>query len=545
MFWVLFHQNGTHKQQKRTSRSVVLLIALCDYISKPFRLAGYPQRSKVLICFLTGSYFPVEAGLLYLFQTVLFYKQGIVSERLFYNFEGRINLNILHVSLGLPPFRVGGLTRYCVDLMETQLEQGHQASLLYPGMFTIGRTKIDAAWSGKFQTYQVINPLPLALVFGINTPERYMRPCNPLCYRSFLTQNHFDVIHVHSFMGIHKEFFETAHELRVPMVFTTHDYYPLCMKCVLVNQAGELCINADGMICRDCNTGMGLSPLKEMVMQSPIYQKLKYRRLVTSLRKRSKSRFKAPDKLKIPSSSVTCYSALRAYYNDILRFMNIIHCNSDVAYLVYKSFMPVSNFRILPISHRRMLSSHTLHAKKRMDVLRIGYMGGDTFYKGLHILLEATQQLDQAGCKNWELFLYGSDYANCISDERIHNEGVYSYINIAAIYQNLDVIVVPSLWWETFGFVVLEALACGVPVIASNRVGSKSFLSSCKYDLIFEGGSPVSLAKILTCMFELEIYNGIAEWAYEIDLPTISEHTNDMLELYHMAITLPKKALGD
>lgn len=42
-------------------------------------------------------------------------------------------MNILHYSLGFPPFRRGGMTQYCLDLMIEQTKVGHQVGLLWPG----------------------------------------------------------------------------------------------------------------------------------------------------------------------------------------------------------------------------------------------------------------------------------------------------------------------------------------------------------------------------------------------------------------------------
>ena len=46
-------------------------------------------------------------------------------------------MKILHYSLGFPPYRTGGLTKYCIDLMLTQNEQGFETALLWPGRIRI------------------------------------------------------------------------------------------------------------------------------------------------------------------------------------------------------------------------------------------------------------------------------------------------------------------------------------------------------------------------------------------------------------------------
>lgn len=59
----------------------------------------------------------------------------------------------------------------------------------------------------------------------------------------------------------------------------------------------------------------------------------------------------------------------------------------------------------------------------------------------------------------------------------IKSHGRYTYDELENIFDETDILVVPSIWYETFGFTVLEALSYGVPVIISDTVGSKDILA--------------------------------------------------------------------
>ena len=52
----------------------------------------------------------------------------------------------------------------------------------------------------------------------------------------------------------------------------------------------------------------------------------------------------------------------------------------------------------------------------------------------------------------------------------------YTYNELEKILDETDLLIAPSLWFETFGFTVLEALSYGVPVIISENVGAKDVL---------------------------------------------------------------------
>ncbi|PWX16366.1 hypothetical protein CYK66_07125 [Clostridium perfringens] len=60
-------------------------------------------------------------------------------------------MNILHYSLGLPPYRSGGLTKYTIDLMEEQINQGENVSLLFPGKIKLVNSKVNIK---KYKNYK-------------------------------------------------------------------------------------------------------------------------------------------------------------------------------------------------------------------------------------------------------------------------------------------------------------------------------------------------------------------------------------------------------
>ena len=51
-------------------------------------------------------------------------------------------MNILHYALGFPPYRSGGLTKLCIDLMEQQVKEGHTVAMLWPGQMGVVNQKV-------------------------------------------------------------------------------------------------------------------------------------------------------------------------------------------------------------------------------------------------------------------------------------------------------------------------------------------------------------------------------------------------------------------
>lgn len=191
-------------------------------------------------------------------------------------------MKIIHVTIGNPDYRNGGLTRYCTDLANEQKKHGHQIIYLYPGSFT--DSKKPQIVKQKEGFYCIKNALPVAITYGIDNPDRYMVPVDKNIYKNWLKSVRPDVIHIHSIQGIHKEFFDAAKELSIPMIFTTHDYFPICAKTNLVDWNGEICDDWSAEKCERCNRNAGLSATKQKVIQSDLYQKLKQSTLIKAIK---------------------------------------------------------------------------------------------------------------------------------------------------------------------------------------------------------------------------------------------------------------------
>ena len=142
-------------------------------------------------------------------------------------------MRILHYLHGLPPVRGGGLVKYALDLAEMQ-SKSDDVALLLPGPISYAKKrrkcvsiKADGEWK-DIPKYRINNPLPVPMGNGILDIKMYTVPCDVAVYMRFLEGYKPDVIHVHTFMGLHKEFLEAVKKLAVPVVYTTHDYFGIC-----------------------------------------------------------------------------------------------------------------------------------------------------------------------------------------------------------------------------------------------------------------------------------------------------------------------------
>lgn len=134
-------------------------------------------------------------------------------------------------------------------------------------------------------------------------------------------------------------------------------------------------------------------------------------------------------------------------------------------------------------------------------VLRVGYLGTIAEIKGVHVLFEAIRQIPgpvltvRAFGDTAPFPGYTARLRRLVSaDQRLELAGKYPNDDLSRVMSNLDVIVVPSLWYENSPNVILEAFAHCTPVIASNLGGMAELVQHEKNGLLFTPGDASDLA---------------------------------------------------
>jgi len=123
--------------------------------------------------------------------------------------------------------------------------------------------------------------------------------------------------------------------------------------------------------------------------------------------------------------------------------------------------------------------------------------------KGAALLLQAIGHLHRDGLKI-PLSIVGDgperarleDLARSLGIEKsVRFLGSYSPREIAAVLNETEVLVVPSIWEEPFGIVALEGIACGCVVVASRGGGLSEAVGRC--GLTVPNGDVLALANAL------------------------------------------------
>lgn len=375
-------------------------------------------------------------------------------------------MKILHYSLGFPPYRSGGMTTFCIDLMEEQIKNNYQVALLWPGRMSFFSKNIEICKTinidSQILSFEIINPLPVSYDEGIDKINNFIDFKEHKCYLKLLQEFKPDVIHLHTFMGLHKSFLDYAKMLKIKIVFTTHDFFPICPRVTFIKD-NKICDCVNN--CNECN-GTALSINKIRLLQSKAYRDLKESKFVKEIRKNHRENFFSCKEIAVKNNQD--YSKLKSYYEAMFKLIDMIHYNSTFTKSIYEQVFKLPNSVVIPITHKN-INNNKQEKDYTHNFLKIRFMGTKSSFKGFDLLKEACNRL------------YKENFPFCLDVHFIENEKYiisnkkYSYSDLNSIFFNTDILIVPSIC-EIFNYTVLEALSFGCPVIVSDTTGAKDII---------------------------------------------------------------------
>jgi glycosyltransferase involved in cell wall biosynthesis len=395
-------------------------------------------------------------------------------------------MRILHYFLGFN--RSGGLNRYATDLAITQKESGEQVFVLFPGgsllpwkLPVIIRRKNHAGIS----CYEILGGNPIPLLSGIHSPQMILEQKHQLSQEvldSFCKEVQPDIFHSHTWMGFPEELIPCLHKQGCKIIYTTHDYFGICPKVNLIKPDGSLCLMPCNEECSKCNA---TAPSERYLQLRNINFLFKIKKCLAPLCKF----------LPISAPSTTLdenkvliqdYNCLQEHYHDLLKLCDRIHFNSEVTKRIFMHFFPDLNGIVVPITHRGIKNKQK-SKQLNQACIQLFFIGSLAPYKGFPLLKSVLASLKNEGLDNWKLNVWGNE-ANGVDPDipEIIYHGRFDANDEEHVLHDADLLIVPSIWFETFGFIVAEALSFGVPVLCSDTVGAQTIVGA---EMVFSGKS--------------------------------------------------------
>lgn len=204
----------------------------------------------------------------------------------------------------------------------------------------------------------------------------------------------------------------------------------------------------------------------------------------------------------------------------------VLPTQKEKEYLIHYYNAPADKIRIVPCGVNLELFKPLDKASARRDLsfstddLIILYVGRYTPIKGLDRLFKAFQYL--AELPNLRLVMVGGDGEHSHMFRQLQSQAMAFHMEnrlifagrvdqktLPAYYNAADVLVLPS-YYESFGLVALEALACGTPVVATSVGAMEEIVKDGVTGYIAKDPNPQHYARLIEAILLKQQQNGLS-----------------------------------
>lgn len=320
-----------------------------------------------------------------------------------------------------------------------------------------------------------------------------------------------DLLHIFHAQNLSSSIIDVAIEKNLPVICSTTDFWFVCPIVQLKKPDGSVCRgpNAGATNCLTCYTPHLIPPKAEFVealktkypqLQGPLEGSPGFVRDIVE-----NSLFTAYSASKLPSAvaaTIKRPSILRSAANKTKAIMVPTQLMRDI--FVENGITP-ELIRHVPFG----IDSAPLipyQRKTESDRLRIGFIGTLFEHKGPDLLIKAVQSLPESAALELQIYgdpnqfpEYGDFLKNLVASNARHREqikflGAFPNDQLGSVLQNMDVLVVPSRWYENTPLVIQSALASKTPLIVTNLGGMAELIKHNYNGLLFDLNSAESLA---------------------------------------------------
>jgi len=336
-----------------------------------------------------------------------------------------------------------------------------------------------------------------------------------------------DMVHAFHFQNLSSSIIDEALSLNKPVVFSATDFWFICPIVQLRKPDGSLCRGPEKFAknCLTCYTPELFPPKSEFVEALAD----KYPDLA-----KTTSAFPAPISSIADSFLYATYISgkIPAAVGATTKRPKILQ---DAANRLSAITVPTKLMRDLFIENgiRPELIYHVpfgidtipldgYNTKTASENLRIGYIGAISEHKGVDLLVKAFLKLPADAKATLTLFgdlkqfpdysdeLVKTAYDGSANATKIKFAGTFPNAELGPTLSNIDVLVVPSRWYENTPLVIQSALACKTPVVATDLGGMSELVKHETNGMLFEVNNETSLQKqLLRLLLEPDLLSSL------------------------------------
>jgi GT2 family glycosyltransferase/glycosyltransferase involved in cell wall biosynthesis len=309
-----------------------------------------------------------------------------------------------------------------------------------------------------------------------------------------------DVAHVHHLTCLSTGVLRAIAHRRVPIVMTLNDYWLACHRGQLLDREGRRCDGPFNGGCASC-IAPGLLAGTVVYRAGRVARGMSLPGGAVAVH----AGRKLAERLTSVSACRRASVARLEHMREAAGCVDLFVAPSQTLAQVFARFgIPSSKLRRL--DQGICLSTASRPRRTPSTVLRLGFAGGLIPSKAPHLLLEAAAALPP-GSVSVDLLgsaaafhgdeSYASRLRPLVARPFVRRVGPVPHERMPDALQEIDVLIVPSIWVENAPFVIREAFASGAPVVAANLGGMAEMVRDGVDGLLFEAGDASSLAGTL------------------------------------------------
>lgn len=407
-------------------------------------------------------------------------------------------LRLLYVVHGFPPDTWAGTEIYTLNIAKEMQRRGHGVTVL---------TRAPAAgdepdFSVREDEFEGLRVLRMThRLEHANLRESFSKRGPEVVFQRLLGEVKPDVVHFQHLIHTSTGLVDLARASGAATVVTCHDYWGLCSRVQMIRPDGAICPSNMGSGCYLCVKERALGQVERVKALDAFGGGGVLKSIAALLGERG------PEKVQ---SRARDYAQLRerervvpaAYAAADLR-ISPSRFLRDV-YLESGAFDPHSFL----YSDNGMRTDHVEALRKEADPdgkVRFGFIGSVVWYKGVGVLVEAMRRLADAGLGDRvHLHVHGSfepekdahhaEVQAAAAGAPVTFHGRFDNARLSEVYRDIDVLVVPSLWYENSPITIHEAFLTETPVLASAIGGMAEYVRDGVDGLHFDVGDAGDLA---------------------------------------------------
>jgi len=427
-------------------------------------------------------------------------------------------MKVLHIGWGFSPWRGGGLIEYTEELINIQCKNGYEVYYFCSGrQYPFFKKPKLIKWRrDKFTIYEIINsPIIHGGDKGSLKPDLDLNePLSEGFLLKLLNEIQPDIVHIQELAGLPSSLIEIIKKENVPVIMTLHDYFLLCPTLKLFDYTENICtIKNVGEACIKCCQAP--PDRKDFVKQTIIYELKKFHlykitKFLYSFIKKFKDKEKKDSSLKKiniekPNKKLANEFQRRRDINiERLNKIDLLIAQSHKVEEIYKKMLNRKDgiFTLhSAIDHINLIKPkfiENINFPINFSVLN----GCASVVKGSKIMLETIKILNKKGVnKFFKLHIFGG-LSEEIKDEilsfnNVLYHGPYDVNELDKILNEIDIGIIPSVWEEVYGYVGIEFLAKGIPVIGNNKGGITDYVKDNLTGIVNKSSSAEELASIM------------------------------------------------